>query len=76
MTQITTNAKYSILCDPRYGPTFGGGHDLRISDKSNNSNISYGNIGYSFNNGTLTYGTQQTYTAWTGQTSGCNFSTE
>ena len=76
MTQITTNGKYSIYCNPSYGPTFGRGHDLHISDKSNTSNSSHGNIGHCFNNGTLTYGTQQTYTAWTGQTSGCNFSTE
>ena len=76
MTQITTKGKYSIYCNPSYGPTFGGGHDLYISDKSNTSNGSNGNIGHSFNNGTLTYNTQQAYTAWTGQTSGSNFLTE
>jgi len=31
-----------------YGPTFGGGHDLYISDSSNLNSSSYSNLGYSF----------------------------
>jgi hypothetical protein len=33
-----------------YGPTFGGGHDLHISDKSNANNSSSCNVGYSYPN--------------------------
>ena len=35
--------QYSIYCLSSYGPTFGGGHDLHISDNSNTNSNSYNN---------------------------------
>ena len=31
-----------------YGPTFGGGHDLYISNKANENSNSYSNLGHSY----------------------------
>ena len=44
---VATNIQYSIYCPSNYGPTFGGGHDLHICDKSNEVGSSYSNP-YSF----------------------------
>jgi hypothetical protein len=42
-----------------YGPTFGGGNDIHVSDKSNEVNNSYTNFGYSYTdttgNGQITF---------------------
>jgi hypothetical protein len=46
MRQI--NTAYSIYCDPTYGPTFGGGHDIRICDNANVRAACYSNLGHSF----------------------------
>ncbi len=37
-----------MLVNSRYGPTFGGGHDLHIADNSNLNFDSYSALGYSF----------------------------
>jgi len=37
-----------IYCNSSYGPTFGGGHDLHIADKSNTNTSSYSNLGCSY----------------------------
>jgi hypothetical protein len=46
MRQI--NTAYSIYCDPTYGPTFGGGHDIRICDNANVRAACYSKLGHSF----------------------------
>lgn len=38
---------YAIYCHPGCGPTFGGGHELYISDNANSNQQSYSNlVGY------------------------------
>eukprot|EP01080_Neovahlkampfia_damariscottae_P008326 gene8326-150_t len=39
---------YSIYSKNNYGPTFGGGHDLYISNNCNTNSQSYSNLGHSF----------------------------
>ena len=41
--------QYAIDCYSGYGPTFGGGHDIRISSNSNTTNWSYSNLGHTYN---------------------------
>jgi hypothetical protein len=50
---------YSTFNDSSYGPTFGGGHDFYISDKANQNNSSYTNLGHSFSVAGYSYGTNQ-----------------
>jgi hypothetical protein len=38
----------SICICNSYGPTFGGGYDLKISDNCDQNNDSYSNLPYSF----------------------------
>ncbi|XP_028392774.1 E3 ubiquitin-protein ligase TRIM33-like [Dendronephthya gigantea] len=38
----------AICCHPSYGATFGGGHDLNIADNANSNQISYSNLGYTY----------------------------
>ena len=38
-----------IYCHQSYGPTFGGGHDIRISDKCNSNSDSYAYFPHTFN---------------------------
>ena len=33
--------QWAVSCHPTYGPAFGGGHDLYISDNANDNNKSY-----------------------------------
>lgn len=73
--QIIFNGHYSIYCHPDYGPTFGGGFDLFICDKSNIEEGSYGKVGYSFFNGNYPYGDKNSYPLWTGNANGHNFKT-
>ena len=40
------NEQYAVYCHPGYGPTFGGGHDVRIADNANGNRQSYSNLGY------------------------------
>jgi hypothetical protein len=37
---IVKNYQYAIYCHPSYGPTFGGGHDIRVYDNSNSNKSS------------------------------------
>jgi hypothetical protein len=39
---------YSIYNKSGYGPAFGGGHDLYISDNCDQNNSCYSNLPYSF----------------------------
>jgi hypothetical protein len=34
---IVKNNQYAIRCNPSYGPTFGGGHDICVVDNSNSN---------------------------------------
>ncbi len=43
-----TYPPYAIYNNPSYGPSFGGGHDLYISDSSNINTSSYSNLGSSY----------------------------
>ena len=37
-----------IYCGSSYGPTFGGGHDIHITDNANQNTVSYTTFGYSY----------------------------
>ena len=39
-----TENQYGIYCDGSYGPTFGGGNDLRISNTANENTDSYSEL--------------------------------
>ena len=45
---LVKNQKIAIHCMSDYGPTFGGGHDLHISNNANTSGSSYSNLGNSY----------------------------
>jgi hypothetical protein len=45
-----------ICCNSNYGPTFGGGNDFYIADKSNSNAKSYSNLGYSYTSPDYAYG--------------------
>ena len=50
----------AIYCSPTYGPTFGGGHNLYISDNCHVNTKSYSNLGYYYKAPTgYIYGTDQ-----------------
>ena len=38
----------AINCNSGYGPTFGGGHDLHISENANTNTSSYSGLGNSY----------------------------
>ncbi|CAF1044290.1 unnamed protein product [Rotaria magnacalcarata] len=44
------NNGHGLYGNNAYGPTFGGGHDLHICDKSNTTNNSYCNMPHSYTN--------------------------
>ena len=44
----TENSAHAMYCKASYGPTFGGGHDLHISNNPMSNNSSYCNIGGSY----------------------------
>jgi hypothetical protein len=46
-----TDPTNTIYCNSSYGLTYGGGHDLYISDKSNINQNSYSNIGHTYKKG-------------------------
>jgi hypothetical protein len=41
-----TQPTYAFYSHSSYGPTFGGGHDIYVSDSSNTNENSYSNFGY------------------------------
>ena len=55
---LVKNQPYAIYCDSSNGPTFGGGHDLHISNDANTSGLSESNLGYSYQ---LPTGQQSTF---------------
>ena len=42
------NHQYAILSRPSYGPTFGAGHDLYISNDSHANQQSYSDFGHTY----------------------------
>ena len=44
----SSNRRYSIYDDRSYGPTFGGGHDIYISNYAPSSRNSNSNLGYTY----------------------------
>ena len=48
MTLKTEHERYAISCTSGSGPTFGGGHDLYISNNANTNTASYSNLGNSY----------------------------
>ena len=44
----SSNRRYSIYDDRSYGPTFGGGHDIHISNYASSNTNSYSNLGLTY----------------------------
>ena len=42
------NGKYAIYTRADYGPTFGGGHDIYITNNANGGTGAYTNFGHSY----------------------------
>ena len=42
------NVQHAVCCEATYGPTFGGGHDLHISNNANGNQGSYSGFGNSY----------------------------
>jgi hypothetical protein len=40
--------RYAIYCNPNYGPSFGGGYDVHISNNANGNQGSCSGFGYSY----------------------------
>jgi hypothetical protein len=58
---------YAIYCNPSYGATFGGGHDLIISINANSNQSSYSNLGHTYQPPPgYQHGTQQTHSLFAG----------
>ena len=53
-----SNTGNSIYHHQSYGPTFGGGNDIYISDRADKNNSSYGNICHTYKNINYTYNTK------------------
>ena len=48
MPLYSVGEQYAIYRGDNYGPTFGGGHDLYISNDANINTKSYSNLGRSY----------------------------
>ena len=55
---LVKDQQSAIFCDSSYGPTFGGGHDLHISNNANTSGSSYSYLGNTYQ---LPTGQQSTF---------------
>jgi len=51
-----TNTQYSSNNNSGYGPTFGGGHDIYISNNCDSNSTSYSNVGYTYSLDGYSYG--------------------
>ena len=51
LPQLDSSSSHSVYDDASYGPTFGHGHDLHISNMNRNS---YVNLGYDYTDPFLT----------------------
>ena len=46
--KYSSRRQYSIYNNPSYGPTFGGGHDIYISNHASSNRNSYTNLGHEY----------------------------
>ncbi len=46
--KINQNIQHVIVCNPSYGPIFGGGNDFCIDSDSNTNANSYSNLGSTY----------------------------
>ena len=46
--KYSSRRAYSIYCGSRYGPSFGGGGDIRISNYASSNSNSYSNLGHTY----------------------------
>ena len=46
--RYSSNRAYSVRFGSGYGPTFGGGHDIHISNSASSNSHSYSNLGYTY----------------------------
>jgi hypothetical protein len=53
--KMKCSQNHGIYCNSSYGPTFGGGHDLHIDDRSNTNTSSYSDLGYSYSHPDYAY---------------------
>ena len=44
----TQEQQHAIICEPAYGPVFGGGYDLLISNNANANTSSRSRLGYTY----------------------------
>ena len=47
-TRKYSSGQHSIRFDSSYGPTFGGGYDIHISNYASSNSNSYSNLGYTY----------------------------
>ena len=45
---LVKNQQHGINCNISYGPTFGGGNDLHVSNNANTGGGSYSNLGHTY----------------------------
>ena len=45
---LVKDQQHGIICGSSYGPTFGGGHDLHVSNNANTDGASYSNLGHTY----------------------------
>jgi len=57
--KMKCSQNHGIYCNSSYGPTFGGGHDLHIDDKSNTNTSSYSNLCHSYTHPDYAYGSNE-----------------
>ena len=57
-----TNKNSSIYCGANYGPTFGGGYDIFISNDANKNEESYSKLDYSYKHPSYMYGSNEAKT--------------
>ncbi len=58
--------QFAIRCGDTYGPAFGAGHDLYISNKCNENNSSYCKFPHSYNSSKVYKTNQESITAFSG----------
>ena len=49
----------AIYCNSRYGPTFGGGNDIRIAKNANTTMDSFSNLGFAYEHPQYAHGTDE-----------------
>ena len=46
--RYSSSRAHSVCFIPSFGPTFGGGHDIHISNSASSNSHSYSNLGYTY----------------------------